>query len=230
LLGTALARRGQRPAHDHQRHLILVPEEATLTIFVLASVLGVTVGYLLGGRAQGLAELGLRALWLVWAALACSLLADLPGTHALRPALVGGTFALVCGFFLVNARAQRGWVKTGLVVVAAGWMLNGAAIVANGGMPVPRAVLELPASGLDHALDVHRFEHTVLGPSTQLRWLADVIPTPCLTGGSNDRGQCGAVSVGDLLLIGGVATVEAAAMVAGSRRRRRLAGPPELAP
>jgi hypothetical protein len=201
-----------------------------LTVFVLASVLGVTVGYLLGGRASGLAELGLRALWLVWVALACSLLAYLPGTHALKPAFVGATFALVCGFFLVNASAQRGWVKVGLVIVAVGWMLNGAAIVANGGMPVPRSVLELPASGLDHALDVHRFEHTVLAPSTKLRWLADVIPTPCLTGSSsNHRGQCGAVSVGDLLLIGGVAMVEAAAMATGSRRRT-LPSSPELAP
>jgi hypothetical protein len=202
-----------------------------LAIFVLASILGVTIGYLLGGRASGLATLSLRSLWLVWAALACSLLAALPGTQELEPVLAGGTFALVCGFFLVNARARRGWVQVGLVIVAVGWILNGAAIVANGGMPVPRSVLERPASGLDRALDVHRFEHTELAPSTQLRWLADVIATPCLTsGGSNHRGQCGAVSIGDLLLIGGVAMVEAAAMVTGSRRRRTLPSSPELAP
>jgi Family of unknown function (DUF5317) len=227
----ASKRPGQRSDHAHQRHLILVPEEASLAIFVLASVLGVTIGYLLGGRAHGLAELGLRAFWLVWVALACSLLAYLPGIHALEPAFLGATFVLVCGFFLLNARAQRSWLRFGLVIVAAGWMLNGAAIVANGGMPVPRSVLERPASRLDHALDVHRFEHTVLAPSTQLRWLADVIPTPCLAGGgSSDRGQCGAVSVGDLLLIGGLAMVEAAAMVTGSRRRRTLPSSPELAP
>jgi hypothetical protein len=38
-------------------------------------------------------------------------------------------------------------------------------------------------------LDVHRFEHTVLAPSTELRWLADIIPIPCLPGrgGSDPR-------------------------------------------
>jgi uncharacterized protein DUF5317 len=202
-----------------------------LAIFVLASILGVTVGYLLGGRAYGLAELGLRGFWLVWVALVSSLLAYLPGIHALKPAFLGATFTLVCGFFLLNARAQRDWIKVGLVIVAAGWILNGAVIVANGGMPVPKSVLEHPASALDHALDVHRFEHTVLAPSTQLRWLADIIPAPCLPGrGSSDHGRCGAVSVGDLLLIGGVAMVEAAAMVTGSRRRRTLPSSAELAP
>ena len=79
-------------------------------------------------------------------------------------------------------------------------------------------------------LDVNRSEHTVLAPSTELRWLADIIPIPCLPGrGGSDPGRCGAVSVRDLLLIGGVAMVEAAAMVTGSRRRRTLPSSPELA-
>jgi Family of unknown function (DUF5317) len=200
---------------------MLVREEAFLAFFVLASVLGVTIGYLLGGRLRGLAQLRLRALWLVWVALGSSLVAYLPRMQSTFEARsLGITFALVCAFFFVNARAQAGWLKFGLVVVAVGWMLNGAVIVANGGMPVPRSVLERPASRLDRALDVHRFEHTVLTPSTQLRWLADVIPTPCLRKDSGDGSWCGAVSVGDLLLIGGVGTVEAAAMVASSRRQR----------
>jgi hypothetical protein len=199
---------------------MLVREEAFLAIFVIASVLGMIIGYLLGGRLRGLAQLRLRALWLVWVALGSSLVAYVPSMQSAFGDALGMTFALVSVFFFLNARAQAGWLRFGLVVIAVGWMLNGAVIVANGGMPVPRSVLERPASRLDRALDVHRSEHTVLTPSTQLRWLADVIPTPCLRRGSGGGRWCGAISVGDLLLIGGVGMVEAAAMVAGSRRQR----------
>lgn len=201
-----------------------------MDLLVVAAAIGIPAGYLLGGRLRNLLGLRLRALWLPWAAVALSLSPQLPGVpHVLEPALLLATGVLVSAFFVVNIRGRRGWLRMGIAVMAVGWGLNGAVMAVNGGMPVPASVLEQPPTHLDRALDLHRFEHTVLSPSTRLRWLADVIPVPCLPRVWRDdhRTRCGGVSVGDLLLVGGLATSLAAAMLRAPRgragRRRRPA-------
>lgn len=188
-----------------------------MTVFLLVFAAAATVGLLLGGRLRGLATVRLQALWLVWAALAVSLLPVLVATHGpLERISIAAACAILCLFLAVNAFAHKGWIRVGFLVVAVGWTLNGAAIVANGGMPVPRSILDRPVSGLDRALDVHRFEHAELSSSTKLPWLADIISTPCLNG---RPGPCGAASVGDVGLLGGMVTVEVAAMMITRRRR-----------
>ena len=149
-------------------------------------------------------------------------------------ALLLATGALISAFFAANIRGHHGWLRMGIAVMAVGWGLNGAVIFANGGMPVPQSVLDHPPTHLDRALDLHRFEHSVLSPSTRLRWLADVVPVPCLPRVWRDdhRTSCGGVSAGDLLLVGGLAISLSAAMLRGPRRmlwRARHSAPSEEA-
>lgn len=193
-----------------------------MTVFLLVFVAAAAVGLLLGGRLRGLAIVRLQALWLVWAALSVSLLPVLVATDGpLERISIAATCAILCLFLAVNAFAHKGWIRVGFLVVAVGWTLNGAVIVANGGMPVPRSVLDLPVSGLDRTLDMHRFEHAELSASTKLPWMADIISIPCVDG---RPGPCGAASVGDIGLLAGTVTVEVAAMMTARRKRSILRG------
>lgn len=153
---------------------------------------------------------------MVWTAFAVSLvpLRTAIGGRMERVS-VAASIAILCLFLAANAFAHKGRVRVGFLVVTVGWTLNGAVIVANDGMPVPPSVLDRPLSDLHRALDVHRFEHTELSPATKLPWLADVIPTPCLNG---RPGPCGAASLGDVGMLGGMVTIEIAAMTAVRRR------------
>jgi hypothetical protein len=197
------------------------PGEQRVDLLLVAAAIGIPVGYLLGGHLRYLLGLRLRWLWLPWIAVYVSLLPWLPGVpHALEPALLLAAGALVSAFFAINIGGCRGWLRVGIAVVALGWGLNGAVIVANGGMPVDAVILAHTPTHLDRTLDLHRFEHTVLSPSTRLRWLADIIPWPCLhrLWRNDHREVCGGVSVGDLLLVGGLATSLTAAMLGAPRR------------
>lgn len=96
-------------------------------------------------------------------------------------------------------RGGRGWpMRVALLVTAAGFSLNALAILANGGrMPfsVPAArVVRMPQA----AIEGHAPLHVPLGPSHRLSWFADLIALPGL-----DK----VVSVGDLLMIAGLAGV-----------------------
>lgn len=123
----------------------------------------------------------------------------------------------VLAFLSINVARSRGGVRAGIVIAALGWLLNAIVIVANGGMPL--SVWAYAESGQTMRIEPGRggfFRIVVAGPDTVLRPLGDVIPVRAI-------GQV--VSIGDLVLMVGIAVVIAAGMARGRRIGDRAAAP-----
>jgi Family of unknown function (DUF5317) len=183
-------------------------------ILLLTPVLvGVLVGYAVGGRLTNLLSARFRALWLLWSAAAVQAAQYyLPWLRRwvqddLGIPMLAVVFAIV---LLWVARNVVEWPRplrlaAGLIVLGA--ILNGLVIAANGRMPyVPQAAVlaHLPA--------------TFVGPKnqpadggTRLALLGDVIPVPLLRK---------VISAGDLLIAAGVSSATAMAL----RGRGGMAG------
>ncbi len=108
---------------------------------------------------------------------------------------------LLVGFFVVNRKLP------GIGLMAAGLLLNVVVIGANRAMPVSGTAADL--AGVAHTPSQASFEHELMTPSTVLPWLGDVIPLPRL-------GEV--LSLGDLLLVGGIFLLVYRRMLAGLRR------------
>jgi hypothetical protein len=173
-----------------------------VTVVLLASVLA---GYLAGGRLGNLANLRLRGLALLLAAVCAPIVAGwLGGSRAESTGTALGLL-LVAGFLAVNLRTWHGGLRAALVLMAVGWSLNSVVVLANGGMPSPAEVLAGPESALNTVVGPHAAAHTVLDSSTRLPWLADAIVV-------RPPGYAVSLSVGDLILAAGVMTFFVVAM------------------
>ena len=146
-------------------------------MFVLILAIGITVGYLMGGRLRGIGSLRLRGLWLVWLPVFVSLLASPPWTDdpsgRIGSAVMPASAAI--GAFLVgNALLQRSGIRMALALMASGWLLNWAVVAVNGGMPVPGELLTdaKPLAGLYEATGMHLAPHVPISPSTGCPGLA----------------------------------------------------------
>src|SRR4051794_23645958 len=109
-------------------------------------VLAVASVPLAGGRLGALADLRLRGVWAIAAALAIQILIItlLPGGDpALHKAIHLSTYVMAAGFAWLNRRVP------GVAAAALGGGLNFAAIAANGGV-MPAAPGALRIAGLDH--------------------------------------------------------------------------------
>lgn len=161
---------------------------------------------LAGGRLGRLADLQLRGLGVVFAALALQFALSrfaADGDHRLEGALHLATYALAGWFLWLNRDLP------GLRLIAAGGALNAAAIAANGGvMPASPAALE--AAGLAAATG---FANSDVVPGARLAALGDVIPVP------GPEWIANVLSVGDLTIFAG-ALVFLHVVCAGTRRRR----------
>lgn len=172
-------------------------------LYCVPPILGVAVGYLLGGRLRRIAGLRLRALWLLWIAAAGQLLAMRLLTGVPAGLAVTVVFGAAAACLAVNLRHSRTMAVTGSVVLT-GAALNGVAIVLNGGMPYsPEAAVR---AGLPP--DAETVKNAAAHAGTRLAPLGDVIAVPPLHA---------VVSVGDLLIALGIV-----ALVASSMRRRAL--------
>lgn len=169
--------------------------------FAVALVAGLTAG----GTMRNLRHVPLR-----WAPVAFASV-----VVALVPLAVemgdGPTLALqivsnlgILAFGVANLVASRGGVRAGFAVIAAGWALNFAVIAANGSMPLSEWAYA--RSGQTDPITEGEggfYKIGVAGDGTLLRPLGDVIPIP---------GIHQVVSIGDVLLISGIAVVIAAGM------------------
>jgi hypothetical protein len=167
--------------------------------------LGLLLGFSARGTLKGLKELQLRVVWVLFVSLVIALIplfGDAINRHRRPLQLVA--FAGVLVFLVVNIATAGGEVRGALLVVTLGWALNFAVIAANGGMPLSRWAYT--ASNQSGAITVGKggFYRIVLGgPHTKLYRLGDVIPV---------KPYRVVVSIGDLLMIFGIALVIAAAM------------------
>jgi hypothetical protein len=179
----------------------------------VALLTGGLLGLAAGGRLSALAEVDLR--W--WGALATGVgLQVLAGPLHLdgRP----GTVAVAASYLCLLAFALANRSLVGMPVVVVGLALNAAVVLVNGGMPVRPAAVA--AIGLDpariDAADLGAKRH-LEGPDDRLTALGDVVPVRAL-------GEV--VSVGDVVLAAGVATVLFRLLRARAPSVRSSAGAP----
>ncbi|MDQ3659995.1 MAG: DUF5317 domain-containing protein [Actinomycetota bacterium] len=162
-----------------------------LTLLV-AGAAAALAGRARGGSLEALAATRLTWLPLLWAALvlqvAPELWLQLSDTAAVSVILASNL--LLVGFLVLN----RGLPGVGLM--AAGLLLNVVVIAANRAMPVSAIASDL--AGVRSTPTDASLEHELMNPSTLLPWLGDIIPLPRL-------GEV--LSVGDLLLVGGIAVL-----------------------
>ncbi|GJM38647.1 MAG: hypothetical protein DHS20C19_20140 [Acidimicrobiales bacterium] len=173
---------------------------------LLAVVVGVVFGFIRRGRLASIARTRVRHPEFLAVAVGCSLFVDmvdtdLAGAIALV-GLVGGLFFAVVNIHLV-----------GMLVITVGIVLNLLPVVLNGAMPVRGDALveaemvtadELPRVTLTGAreLETDSTLLPVLGDTFPVRWTSQV------------------VSIGDLIMVVGLADLVANLML--QRRRRRL--------
>ncbi|GAA1615108.1 DUF5317 family protein [Catellatospora bangladeshensis] len=185
----------------------------TAALFIASPLLVAGVmGVLLGRDPLRLTRLRLRWIALLWAAAAIAALryAD-PGwlPQPLRQdsglALAAATWTLSAAWVGVNLRGRTRGQQAGLSALLAGAAANALAIAVNGGeMPYAQPAGQ---TGADTTVGHAAWE----AGQHRLYWLSDVIAVP---------GTAVLLSVGDLLLIGGITTLLVAAM-----RPRRITDP-----
>jgi hypothetical protein len=176
-------------------------------LFILYAVLiGLVLGFLVGGRPAGLADLQLRWSWIIVGGLLVQVvLFSEPVSErigALGPPIYVASTAAV----IVAVVANR--AITGMLVVAAGAASNLLAIVANGGyMPV--------SAGAAAVLGAHEpsaYSNSMQLPDPFLAPLTDIFALPPWVPFAN------VFSVGDVLIGIGIAIVIVAAMRTRSAR------------
>ncbi|MEW5825362.1 MAG: DUF5317 domain-containing protein [Candidatus Bipolaricaulota bacterium] len=178
-------------------------------IFLYAIAVGITFGYLAGGRLRGLALLPLRASWLVLVALGIQFLifplfAPQPLFPYATTPLHGLSYALAVAWLIVNRR------QFPLLVVGLGAGLNGLAVLANQGH-MPSSPHALERAGLATTArvlaDTGTYGNLVeMGAATRLNWLGDRFALP------SGWPFATAFSVGDLLIGVGLAWLIARGM------------------
>lgn len=196
-----------------------------MTLFLLPIAAGVVLGLARGGRLGGLADLGLRAPGLVFAALAAQAALGTGPARALsegvRASAVVASYAAVGAWLALNAACGPRTLRPALALLAVGWLLNALAIVPNGGMPVSAQGLRRAGVPADFAVEEGQlFKHVRADGDTVAPWLGDVLPV---------RPLRSVVSVGDVVLAAGIAVAVSAAM-ARSAAARSTAPPPLALP
>jgi Family of unknown function (DUF5317) len=176
-------------------------------LLVGAILLAVVIGYLAGGRLRNLESLTLRAWPLALVGLSLQLI-PLPrsATPTLGALLLLASFATLVVFAFLNLRV------TGMPIVVIGLLLNALVIGVNQGMPVTRSALVRSGQGelLRYLVKNGGAKHHLADRDDELLFLADSIPL------ARPVGQV--VSIGDLMVYGGLVLAIASAM-----RRRSAA-------
>jgi len=178
-------------------------------VFVLIAALaaGLVAGYAMGGRLRNIEQLRIRLPWLAIVALGLQLVAFSPVRGSLGDTGVIAvhfvSYGLLVWFVIVNRQ------RMGIVVAGAGLLMNLLAIALNGGfMPASRHALEV--AGLQFSAATVN-NSTVIHEGTRLWFLGDVFAIPDGTILAN------VFSVGDVLIIAGVAILIATAMLTAPR-------------
>jgi hypothetical protein len=141
-----------------------------------------------GGSLARLANLRLRGVWLLWAALADQIIviSVLPDSNATALAVAHVASYVAAGVWLVVNRHVPG-----LWLIGLGGGLNGLAIAVNGGT-LPASESAVRAAG--QVADTGRFTNSGVLADPHLAWLGDVFATPTWLPGHN------VFSVGDMAI------------------------------
>lgn len=156
---------------------------------LIVAVVAMFIGILVGGTLESLVTTRVRWLWLVYAGFLVQIT-----TLIWSPAwLDGGTELAVLAFTNVPIALfmALNYRLPGMVLAALGLALNLTVIFSNGAMPVATGA----TTGINPQVQDSGFKHEWLDDSTNLPWLADVIPV---------RPIGSVLSVGDVLLAAGI--------------------------
>jgi len=184
---------------------------------------GVLLGYARGGRLRNLLDVPMRASWLLLLAAGLQFVHfDVADTReaiesALHMSLMVPIFALVGIWGLVNLPARPRLTQVSVALVLLGGAANVAAITTNGRMPYSQsALVAAHVSDEQRARGERSPKHVAADAATRLPWLGDVIPVSPVQK---------VISVGDVVLLIGVAGIVAAGMSPPVARRRAAAEP-----
>ena len=191
-------------------------------MLLLASILvvGMLVGWGLGGRLSNLAAVEIR----LWPLLPAALVLQVVPIPRLGEGI--GRYApfavLLFSFLVIGFVCVRNIRLAGFPAILLGVVLNAIPIAVNQGMPVSGDAV-VAVGGEAEDVDRERGEkHHLLGPDDRLTFLADVIPVrPPFTA---------VVSVGDLVMWVGAGWFVTAAMVRRGRHRRGTPSPGSPSP
>lgn len=160
-------------------------------LLVVLAVLAIATVPLAGGRLGRLADVNLRAVWALAAALVSQVLiiSVVPGgDETLHRALHLATYVAVLAWVAVNHELRWRWI------LVSGGVLNFVVIVANNGvMPASRAAVKV--AGLAGA---NGFENSAPVANASLAFLGDVFAIPASLPLAN------VYSIGDLLIVVGI--------------------------
>lgn len=173
----------------------------------------ILVGWARGGRIKRLADFQLSFSWLIIAAFLL---------QGILPWLASGEFAKYRFYVLTASYVMIFWAliknkfNWGITLAATGVFLNFLVIAVNGGMPVSGEAARVAGykGGLSGLATVKDGVHVLLGQSTRLSWLADIIPQPL----PSPLG--GVISPGDILMAAGVFLIIQSQMIYVGRRRK----------
>ena len=174
-------------------------------MFILYGVLiGLVLGFLVGGRPAGLASLRIDYGWVMIAGLLVQVVLFSPAAAErvgdLGPPIYVASTAVVALAILANLGI------TGMAVVAVGAISNLAAIVANGGY-MPADPGAMAALGM---VEPTTYSNSSVVADPALRPLTDIFAMPAWVPFSN------VFSIGDVIIVIGVVIVIVAAMRHGS--------------
>lgn len=174
-------------------------------MFILyAVVIGLVVGFLVGGRPAGLGEIQLKWSWVILGGLLVQIVlfseAVSDRIGALGPPIYIGSTALVIAAILANRAIP------GMRLVALGAASNLAAIVVNGGY-MPASAQAAAALGKAHPTS---YSNSAIIPDPILAPLTDIFALPAWVPFAN------VFSIGDVLIGVGIGFVIVKAMRAGA--------------
>jgi len=161
----------------------------------LVLFIAITIALLRGGRLINLADIRLRFWWLLLLgfglqAATAFIPAAEPWAHSTATTMILVSYLPLLILVLINRRREGMWLA-GL-----GILMNFSVIALNGGMPVLEGAATV-ASGRDAVTLALDFKHVLLDASTQLPFLADVMPVRLFGTGQ-------VISLGDVLLAVGL--------------------------
>lgn len=166
-----------------------------MEIALVVAVIAVGVGVLRGGSLEQLAETQFRAIPLLIAGIGLQIPFSLwsPSwvNDVVSLGVLIGSNMLVLSFLVVNR------ILPGVVIAAVGLVLNLAVISSNGAMPVSPDAARAAGAG-ELVISEGAIKHEILDDDTELGFLGDVIPIPW---------PGFVISIGDIVLAGGIAVL-----------------------
>ena len=188
-------------------------------MLLLASivVIGLLLGWGLGGRIRHLGELEVRLWWLIPLALVLQVI-SIPRASA-GPGRYAPFAVLLLSFVLIGVVMAANWQLRGFPTILLGVVLNLIPIALNQGMPVSGAAVIESGGSIDAVPRDLGQKHHLQRPEDRLTVLADVIAVR--------KPFHAVVSVGDLVMWLGAGVFVTAAMLGAHRPgRHRSPAPP----